>query len=123
MIAKIFLYIFGLLWLIYSIIMIFAPAYSKKVGRSCLKIPIWFGGIVSVGFAILLWYSASASLSPTLVKAISLLSIWKGLFLLLAPIDDLKKTTDWWFALSDLAYRILGILFLPVAIYFILRIV
>ncbi len=121
--AKIFLYIFGLLWVMGSAIMIFAPKFCKKLCRSCLKVPPWLLGIISVGFAFLLWVSNQVSLSPCLVKATALLALWKGLFLLLVPKADLEKTIEWSLGLSDMTYRIWGILLLPVAIYFLFRIV
>lgn len=120
--AKIFLYIFGLLWLISSGLMIFSPEILRKICRVSFKIPIWIWGIISIGIAFLFWYAAPTSLSPCLVKAMALISIWKGLFLLLAPASDCQKTIDWSLSLSKTAYRVWGILLLPIAIYFLLRI-
>jgi len=119
----IFLYIFGLLWVIEAGLLIFSPVYSKKICSAYLKVPIWFWGLIYVAFAFLLWFSTSASLSPCLVKAMALFALWKGLFLLLVPAKDLQKTIDWSLSFSETTYRILGILLLPVAIYFLLRII
>jgi small neutral amino acid transporter SnatA (MarC family) len=123
MLAKIFLYIFGLIWLIVSIILIFAPEIFRRFSRSVVKIPIWFWGLISIAFAFAFWFSAPSSLVPCLVKVLALLAIWKGAFTLLAPRADLEKTINWWSELSALSYRIWGILLLLVAIYFLLRVV
>lgn len=120
---QIFLYIIGILWGIYSLILLIVPKTARNLGMSltqAMPFPVW--GIISLVIAVLFWYSTAATKSPALVKALALLCALKGLFKIFAPKADMQKVLTLWQGLSDRSLRIAGILSLVIVVYLFIRI-
>ncbi len=122
---RICLYTIGIIWGIFSLLLLTSPKTGKKFGASLIRTihyPLW--GIIYVLTANIFWLSIKEGvLSPVLFTALAIIFAWKGIFMIFAPKADLEKIVTLWQSFSDRSLRIAAVLSLIIVICFLARIV
>jgi len=112
------LYLLVVLWGIFGVLALILPKKAKdlslKVTRSG---PYWIWGIIALIMAILLWQSASLVSAPLLIQIFAVFAGIKGLCLLVLPKSKTDAMLNCWVNISDVFYRVLGIVLLILAYY------
>ena len=108
------LYLLAVLWGIFGILALFLPKkvkdFSSKFVRS---IPCWLWGVIALIIAILLWQSANL----LFIQILAVLAGIKGLFFLLLPKSKMDGLLNYWIGISDVFYRVLGVVLLVLTYY------
>ena len=112
------LYLLIIIWVFFGVLALFLP---KKIKDLILKIthsvPYLLWGIIALVIAFFLWMYADSVSSPLLVQILAVLAGIKGLFLLVFPKSKTDSMMKYWANLSDLFYRVFGIVLLVLAYY------
>lgn len=112
------LYLLIILWGIFGILALILP---KKVKDLSLKVtrkaPYLLWGIIALIIAFLLWQSADSVSAPLLVQILAVFAGIKGLSLLVLPRSKTDAMMNYVANLSDVFYRIFGIVLLVFAYY------
>ena len=108
---KLFLYLISILWLTAGTFFILFPKKTKifysKLAEMVKLVKSTF--ILSLAAAWLFFWAHPASSLPTLIKIFGILSLIKGLFILLAPINMLKSTFNYFINRSETFWRVYGV--------------
>jgi len=116
------LYFIVFLWTIAGILFLFAPAQGKKLYRKIVNNgSFWLWGIIALVFSYLLWRSAAIVLQPWFVQLLAVLAGIKGICCLIIPKDKFRVLIDRFLQMSDVAFRIWGVVILFLA-YFLLSV-
>jgi len=112
------LYLLIALWGIFGILMLFVPRKAKDL---VLKFthggPYWIWGIIALIVAVLLWQSANLLSAPLLIQILAVLAGIKGLFTLFLPKSKMDDILNYWTSISDVFYRVFGVVLLVLAYY------
>lgn len=112
------LYFLVILWAIFGILALIFPKkikdFSLKLTHSC---PYWVWGIIALIIAVLLWRSAELVSATLLIQILAILGGIKGLFLLILPKSKMDEMLNYWIGISDIFYRVLGIICLLLVYY------
>ena len=118
------LYLIAVLWGIFGILALFFPKkvkdFSSKFIRSA---PYWLWGIIALIIAILLWQSASLVSASLLIQIFAVFAGIKGLSLLFLPKSKMDSLLNYWIGISDVFYRVFGIVLLVLAYYIFLMLI
>ena len=108
---KLFLQIISILWLTAGIFFLIFPKKTKTFYSKLADLVklIKFTFILSLAAAWLFFWAHPASSLPTLIKIFGILSLIKGLFILLAPINTLKSTFNYLLSRSETFWRVYGV--------------
>jgi len=112
------LYLVVILWGIFGVLALILP---KKAKDFSLKLthsgPYWLWGIIALIIAVLLWQSAHLVSVPLLIQIFAVFAGIKGLFLLILPKSKMNSMLNYWTGISDIFYRVLGVVLLVLAYY------
>jgi len=112
------LYLLIILWGIFGVLALILPKKAKDLS---LKIthsgPYWLWGIIALIFAFLLWQSAGLVSAPLFIQILAVLAGIKGLCLLVLPKSKTDAMLNYWTNISDVFYRVLGIVLLVLVYY------
>ena len=112
------LYLLVILWGIFGILMLFIPKKAKDLALKFTHSgPYWVWGIIALIIAVLFWQSANSVSAPLLIKALAVLAGIKGLFMLFLPKSKMDSMLNYWTSISDVFYRIFGVVLLILAYY------
>lgn len=107
---KWFLFVMGLVWVVFGTLMVFSAAAFREKYASMVKgvdHRVWSPLALAAGVLFVL--AASSSAQPTFIVILGLVALAKGLLLLLGPREKVKSVIVWWLEASDQVYRIWGI--------------
>lgn len=107
---KIFLMIFGWYMVIAGAFLVIKPSAIKKLAG------LWYRdgklsrvvGLAPIIVGAALWWSVPASRLPVLIQLFAVLSIFKGIYFLVAPQKQVTASINWWMQLSTVAFLIWG---------------
>ena len=116
------LYLVIVLWGIFGILALFLPKKAKDLSLKFTRSgPYWLWGIIALIIAFLLWQSANLVSATLFVQILAVLAGIKGLFLLVLPKSKTDAMLNYSTNISDVFYRVLGIVLL-VLVYYIFQI-
>ncbi len=105
-------------WGIFGLLALIIPKKAKDLS---LKVthsgPYWIWGIIALIIAVLLWQSANLVSAPLLIQIFAVFAGIKGLFLLILPKSKMNGLLNYWTGISDIFYRVIGIVLLVLAYY------
>lgn len=108
------LYLLIALWGIFGLLALILPKKAKdlslKFTHSC---PYWVWGIIALIIAVLLWQFANS----LLIQVLAIIAGIKGAFLLLLPKSKMNGWLNYWTGLSDVFFRVFGIVLLILVYY------
>ena len=114
-------------WILYLVVIlcgifgVLALILPKKAKDFSLKLthsgPYWLWGIIALIIAVLLWRSANLVSIPLLIQILAVWAGIKGLFMLLLPKSKMDGLLNYWTGISDIFYRVLGVVLLVLAYY------
>jgi len=105
-----FLFAVGVLWIMFGTLMVFTTQAMRKhcFDRWKAQSPRrWSIPAIPVGVLLLL--AASSSSQGTFIVTLGLVSLAKGLLFLFAPVEKVRRITDWWFQATDKTYKVAGV--------------
>lgn len=112
------LYLLIVLWGIFGVLALILPKkakdFSVKLSHSG---PYWVWGIIALIVAVLFWQSAELVSAPLLIQVLAVLAGIKGLCLLVLPKSKMDAMLRYWTGISDIVYRVMGVVLLIVAYY------
>ncbi len=112
------LYVVMLLWTIVGILFLISPTQGKKFYQKLIKaLPFWLWGVVGLIFSYLLWRSADIVLQPWFVQLLAVMAGIKGISFLLIPKDKFHTLIDRFLQMSNVMYRIWGVVVLLLAYF------
>jgi hypothetical protein len=112
------LYLLIALWGIFGILMLFVPKTAKDLALKFTHSgPYWVWGIIALIIAVLLWQSAELVSTPLLIQILAVWAGIKGLFMLLLPKSKMDGMLNYWIGISDVFFRVFGVVLLVVAYY------
>jgi len=116
------LYLLVILWGIFGILMLFIPKTAKSLALKFTHSgPYWVWGIIALIIAVLLWQSANLLSNPLLIQILAVWAGIKGLLMLLLPKNKMNNMLNYWTGISDVFFRVFGVVLLVLA-YYIFRI-
>jgi len=112
------LYLLVALWGIFGILMLFVPKTAKGLALKFTHSgPYWIWGIIALIIAVLLWQSANSLSTPLLIQILAVWAGIKGLFMLLLPKTKMDSMLNYWTGISDVFFRVFGVVLLVLAYY------
>ena len=112
------LYLLVALWGIFGILMLFVPKTAKSLALKFTHSgPYWIWGIIALIIAVLLWQSANSLSTPLLIQILAVWAGIKGLFMLLLPKTKMDSMLNYWTGISDVFFRVFGVVLLVLAYY------
>lgn len=112
------LYLLIALWGIFGILALFAPKTAKGLALKFTHSgPYWVWGIITLIIAVLLWQSANSLSIPLLIQILAVLAGIKGLFMLFLPKSKMDGMLNYWTGVSDVFFRVFGVVLLVLAYY------
>jgi len=112
------LYLLVILWGIFGILMLFVPKTAKDLALKFTHSgPYWVWGIIALIIAVLLWQSANLLSAPLLIQILAVLAGIKGLLALLLPKSKMNSMLNYWTGISDIFFRVFGVVLLVLAYY------
>lgn len=111
------LYLLIILWALFGLLALILPKKAKNCLKFTSSAPYWLWGIIALIIAVLLWQSADLVTIPLFIQIFAVLAGIKGLFLLLLPKNKIDAMLNYWANVSDVFFRVLGILDLFLAYY------
>ena len=108
---KLFLCVISLIWLTAGIFLLLFPKKAKtlyaKLAEMVKLVKSMF--ILSLAAGVLFFWSSPASSLEAFIKVLGILSLFKGLFILLCPINTLKSTFNYFLGRSEGFWRVYGV--------------
>jgi len=112
------LYLLIVLWAFFGILALIFPKKAKDLSlKTTRSVPYLLWGIIALIIAFLLWQSAGLVSTPLLIQILAVLAGIKGLFLLVFPRSKTDAMLNYWTNVSDVFYRVFGIVLLILAYY------
>jgi len=112
------LYLLIVLWGIFGILMLFVPKTAKSLALKFTHSgPYWVWGIIALIIAVLLWRSANSLSAPLLIQILAVWAGIKGLFMLFLPKSKMDGMLNYWIGISDVFFRVFGVVLLVLAYY------
>ena len=112
------LYLLIALWGIFGILMLFVPKKAKDLALKFTDSgPYWVWGVIALIIAVLFWQFASSLSNPLPVQILAVLAGIKGLFMLFLPKSKMDSMLNYWTGISDVFFRVFGIVLLVLAYY------
>ena len=112
------LYFVAILWGIFGLLAFFLPKKAKDLSQKFTHIgPYWVWGMIALIMAILLWQSAHLVSAPLLIQIFAVFAGIKGLSLLILPKSKMDGMLSYWIGISDIFYRVIGVVLLVLAYY------
>jgi len=109
---RLFLNVFGIIWIAFGTLMIFAPeAMKKNVLSKLKKAPFKKLSVIALAFGVLFLLSASYCRYRLFIMALGILSLIKGISLIVFT-EKMKKLTDRIINSSNNSFRALGVLYI-----------
>jgi len=113
------IYLFIVLWTIIGILALFVPKTAKglmlKVSRGG---PFWLWGIIALVIGYLFWQSTALVSKGLVMQILAIIAIIKGLTFSFVPKSTVNRILDYWMNISDIAFRIFGLVLLVFVYYF-----
>ena len=107
---RVVLWIVGNYMAVMGFIMAVKPALGKRLTDWMLKDKVsrrWALLTLAVG-AVIFW-AAPASHAPVFIQILGGISVGKGVYLLVAPRDQLMGVMEWWYRLPPSSVRLWGL--------------
>ena len=112
------LYLLIALWGIFGILMLFVPKKAKDLALKFTHSgPYWVWGVIALIIAVLFWQFASSLSNPLPIQILAVLAGIKGLFMLFLPKNKMDGMLNYWTGISDVFFRMFGIILLVLAYY------
>ena len=112
------LYLLVALWGIFGILALILPKTAKSLALKFTHSgPYWIWGIIALIIAVLLWQSANSLSTPLLIQILAVWAGIKGLFMLLLPKTKMDSMLNYWTGISDVFFRVFGVVLLVLAYY------
>ena len=112
------LYLLVALWGIFGILALILPKKAKDLALKFTHSgPYWMWGIIALIIAFLLWQSANLVSIPLLIQILAVWAGIKGLFMLLLPKSKMDSMLNYWTGISDVFFRVFGVVLLVLAYY------
>ena len=104
---KTFLYLISIFWLIFGIIAIISPIKLSNFYKKLLtNIKPLF--ILPLTCGILLLWAHPVSSLGILIKVVGILSLLKGIYILVCPMNVLSSTLSFWLSKPEPFWRVYG---------------
>lgn len=117
------IYLFIVLWTIIGILALFVPKTAKglvlKVSRGG---PFWLWGIIALVIGYLFWQSTALVSKGLVMQILAIIAIIKGLTFSFVPKSTVNRILNYWMNISDIAFRIFGLVLL-VFVYYLFQII
>lgn len=112
------LYLLMVLWGIFGVLALILPKKAKDFSVKLTHSgPYWVWGIIALIVAVLLWRSAELVSVPLLIQILAVLAGIKGLSMLFLPKSKIDGMLNYWIGISDVFYRVMGVVLLIVVYY------
>ena len=112
------LYLLIVLWGVFGVLALILPKKAKDLSLKVTRGgPYWIWGIIALIFAVLLWQSANLVSAPLLIQILAVLAGIKGLSLLLLSKSKMDSLLNYWTGISDVFFRMLGVIMLVLVYY------
>ena len=114
---RLVLYVFGYYVAVIGVLLCVKPALGKRLADWWMKDKLnraW--AVVTGGLGVLLILAAPASRATGFIHVLGVLSILKGIYLLVAARSQLIGIVNWWNRLSQKAYRLWGLVTLVIGV-------
>ena len=112
------LYLLIALWGIFGILMLFVPKKAKDLALKFTHSgPYWVWGVIALIIAVLFWQFATSLSNPLPIQILAALAGIKGLFMLFLPKSKMDGMLNYWTGISDVFFRVFGIVLLVLAYY------
>jgi hypothetical protein len=105
---KTFLYFVSIFWIFVGIAFILFPLKSKTLYTSLIK-PIKALFILPLLFGVLFLWAHPVSRLALFIKVLAILSLIKGLFILISSINVLSSTFNYFIGRSERCWRAYGV--------------
>ena len=79
--------------------------------------PFWLWGVIALVVGYIFWQSTALVSIPLVMQVLAVIAVIKGLTFLLVPKSKVEGLLSYWLNISDIAFRVLGILLLLLAYY------
>lgn len=117
------IYLFIALWTIIGILALFVPKTAKglmlKVSRGG---SFWLWGIIALVIGYLFWQSTALVSKGLVMQILAIIAIIKGLTFSFVPKSTVNRILNYWMNISDIAFRIFGLVLL-VFVYYLFQII
>lgn len=112
------IYFFIVVWGICGVLSLLVPKTFKKfMLKFTLACPYWLWGILGLIIGYLFWQSVGLVSVPWVMQVLAVLAIIKGLVLIIMPKNTTEKMQNSLLRMSDLIYRVYGVLILLLVYY------
>jgi uncharacterized protein YjeT (DUF2065 family) len=112
------IYLFIAWWTIIGVLALFAPKATKgfmlKLSHSG---PFWLWGVIALVVGYVFWQSTALVSVALVMQILAVLAIIKGLTFLFMPKSTVNRILDYWMNISDISFRIFGLVLLVFAYY------
>ena len=107
-----FLYLVSFVWIsIGSFAILYTDDSRNTLKRSLSAMNRKVLSVLPLAFGILMILAGSGSLHPWLIRLLGLLSLIKGIFIIINPMSLYEKSTQWYLeSVSNQGYRLTGII-------------
>jgi uncharacterized protein YjeT (DUF2065 family) len=93
-----------------GVLLLLHPTFGKQCVDVLLKDKVsrrW--AVVTVLLGVLIWWAAPASGVSRFIQVLGGITVVKGLYLIIAPREQLRRVIDWWYGLPRTAVRYWGV--------------
>jgi uncharacterized protein YjeT (DUF2065 family) len=116
------IYLFIALWTIIGILALFVPKTAKGfMFKSSRGGPFWLWGIIALVIGYLFWQSTALVSKGLVMQILAVIAIIKGLTFLFVPKSTVNRILNYWMNISDIAFRVFGLVLL-VFVYYLFQI-
>lgn len=107
---RIFLYLWGILWVAMGSLMVFVPDLLKSnVFVKLKEIPLKKFGVIPIAISILFFLSAPYSRFKLFIVVLGILALIKGILCIVAT-DKMQQITNKFVKMKSIVYRAVGVL-------------
>ncbi|BBO76321.1 hypothetical protein DSCW_37380 [Desulfosarcina widdelii] len=108
---KYIVYLLGLLWIAAgTAAILYTEDYKAFLKGAMEKLDRWVLALIPAVFGLLLLVAASSTTHAWFIGVIGVLGIAKGVLIYFNPAGLFEISRDWLYGLSDLGYRLMGII-------------
>jgi uncharacterized protein YjeT (DUF2065 family) len=116
------IYLFIALWMIFGILALFVPKVAKGfMLKASHGGPFWLWGIIALVIGYLFWQSTALVSKGLVMQILAVIAFIKGLTFLFVPKGTVNRILNYWMNISDIAFRIFGLVLL-VFVYYLFQI-
>ncbi len=105
---KIFLYLISIFWILVGAAFILFPKRSKTLYTRLVK-PAKALSILPLSIGVLFLWASPVSRLEAFIRVLGIISLIKGIFILVCPVNVLKSTCQYFLGRSEGVWRLYGV--------------